>query len=86
MWDEDVIVTRSTKRIYTLFHKQQFYKKRQAEIDKKNQANVKQHPEAELLVFENYSHLHPRYHPKIIGHFLKNKQKNKWVCTHRLYD
>ena len=22
----------------------------------KNQANVKQHPEAELLVFENYSH------------------------------
>ena len=48
----------------------------------KNQANVKQHPEAELLVFENYSHLHPRYHPKMIGHFLKNKQKNKWVCIH----
>ena len=34
------------------------------------------------MVFENYSHLHPRYHPKIIGHTLKNTQKNKCVCIH----
>ena len=34
----------------------------------KNQANAKQHPEAELLLFENYSH---HYHPKIIGHSKK---------------
>ena len=25
--------------------------------------------------------LHPRYHAKIIGHILKNKQKYKCVCT-----
>ena len=28
--------------------------------------------------------LHPRYHPKIIGHILKNKQKNKCVCIHEI--
>ena len=47
------------------------YKQRHAEI----QANAKQHHQAELLLFENYSH--PWYHPKIIGYILKNKQKNK---------
>ena len=26
--------------------------------------------------------LHPCYHPKMIGHVLKNKQKNKCVCIH----
>ena len=40
----------------------------------KNQAKVKQHPEAELLLLDN-CFLHPRYHPKIIGHILKNVQK-----------
>ena len=41
---------------YTLFfYKQHFYKQLQAETAK-NQANAKQHTEAELLVFENYSH------------------------------
>ena len=54
----------------------------------KNQANFKQHPQAELLLFENYLHsLHPRYHPKIIGHILKNKQKKtKLSVFMRLYD
>ena len=28
--------------------------------------------------------LHPRYHPKIVGHILKNKQKSKWVCIHEI--
>ena len=28
--------------------------------------------------------LHPRYLPKIIGHILKNKQKNKCVCFHQI--
>ena len=32
------------------FYKQQFYEQRQAEIGKKNQANAKQHSEAELLL------------------------------------
>ena len=26
--------------------------------------------------------LHPRDHPKIIRHILKNKQKNMYVCIH----
>ena len=28
--------------------------------------------------------LHPRYHPKKMGHILKNKQKNKCVWTHEI--
>ena len=36
---------------YMLFYKQHFYKQRQTEI-----GNAKQHTEAELLLFENYSH------------------------------
>ena len=27
---------------------------------------------------------HPCYHPKIIGHILKNKPKNKCVCIHEM--
>ena len=55
-----------------------FYKQRQTEIGKKK-ANAKQHPEAELLLFEVIHILHPRYHAKIIRYILKNKQKNKCV-------
>ena len=43
-------------KFYTLyFYKQHFYKQRQAGICKKKQAKTKQHPKAELLLFENYS-------------------------------
>ena len=28
--------------------------------------------------------LHPRYHPKIIGYTVKNKQNNKLVCIHEI--
>ena len=38
----------------TFSYKQHFYKQRQAEIGKKNQADAKQHPEVELLTSENY--------------------------------
>ena len=27
---------------------------------------------------------HQRYHPKVIGHIIKNKQKNKCVCIHEI--
>ena len=50
----------------------------------KNQGNAKQHPEAKLLSFENYSHSSSHYHPKIIGHILKNKQKNKCACIYTI--
>ena len=53
------------------FNKQHFYKLRQAKIDKKSSRNAMQHPEAELLLFESYSHSSSRYHPKIIEYILK---------------
>ena len=53
-------------------------------ILEKNQANAKQHPEAELLLFENYSHSSFTLSPKIISHILKNKQKNKCVCNYTI--
>ena len=28
--------------------------------------------------------LHPHYHPKILEHILKNKQKNMYVCLHEI--
>ena len=28
--------------------------------------------------------LHTHYHPKIIGHILKNKQKNRCVCIYTI--
>ena len=42
-----------TPILVTRFYKQHFYKQRQADIGK-NQANVKQNPAAELLLFKNY--------------------------------
>ena len=46
IFNENILNTR-------IFHKQYFYKQRQPETGK-NQAKAKQHPEAELLLFENY--------------------------------
>ena len=51
----------------------------------KNQANAKQHPEAELLLFDSYSYsssMLSSKNPKIIGHILRNKPRNKCVCIH----
>ena len=50
----------------------------------KNQANAKQHPEAELLQFENYSHSLSMLSSKTISHILKNKKTNVPVFI-RLY-
>ena len=44
-----------TKWSTHVFDKQHSYGQRQVEFVK-NQANAKQHPEAELLLYENYSH------------------------------
>ena len=62
------------------------YKQLQVEIGK-NQANPKQHPEAELLLpgnySGNYSHLSSTLLSKIIVHNLKNKKKKKYICKRR---
>ena len=52
------------------------FKQRQAEIGK-NQADFKQHPESELLIFENYSHFSSRNR----WTYSKKKQK-KQVCLY----
>ena len=57
--------------------KQQLYKQRQAELAK-NQANAKQHPEAELLT--NYWHSSSL----LSSNILKNNRKNKYVCIHEI--
>ena len=38
------------------FYKQYFYKQSQTDIGTENQVHAKQHPEADLSLFENYSH------------------------------
>ena len=75
-WDGEFSFSWDTR---FFLYKQHFHKQRQAEIAK-NEANAKQHPEAGLLLFIHIFHQH--YHPKIIGHILKNNQKNK--CFHEI--
>ena len=51
----------------------------------KNQAKAKQHPEVELILFENYSLLVSKsYLPKIAGDILKNIQKTSVSVIMRL--
>ena len=50
----------------------------------KNQANAKQHPAAELLLFQNFSHFSSTLSSRHNGHILKNRQKNKYACIHQM--
>ena len=50
----------------------------------KNQANAKQHHEAELLQFENYSHSSSTLLSKNNMAYSKNNQKNKCVSFHNI--
>ena len=53
----------------------------------KNQANAKQQQLRLNFCYLKIIHiLHPRYHPKIIGHILKKKEKSMLVCIHEIYD
>lgn len=68
--------------LHAFFYKQHFNKQHPPEIGKKNQANVStiwNWP----FAFENYI-FYQRYQPKIKGHILKNKQRNKCVCIHEI--
>ena len=55
LYRTSLVVSRELKSDTRFFYKQHFYKQRHAEFGKKS-ANAKQHPEAELLLFENNSH------------------------------
>ena len=52
----------------------------------KDQVNAKQYPEAELLLFENYSDSSSKLSSKTKGYILKNKQKKSMSAFIRLYD
>ena len=67
-----------------LFISNTFIKNARLKLAKKNHPNAKHHHEAELLLFKIILILHPRYHPKIIGHTLKNKLKNKRAVIHKI--
>ena len=72
-----------TKSINAFFISSNFISNIRLELAK-NQPNAKQHPEAEFLLFENYSHSSSILSPKKIGYILKNKQKNKCICVHKI--
>ena len=57
-----------------------FYKQRQAEIGKKNQAKAKQHSEAEHLLFENYSFPSSKNNSR----YSKKCTKNRYVCLNEV--
>ena len=50
----------------------------------KNQANTKQHPEAELCYLKIIHILHLSYNPEVQGNIQKNKWKNKSVCSQEI--
>ena len=65
--------------IYTLFYKQQFYTQCQAETGKKL-SNAKQHPEAELSLFKNYSLSSSTLSSKNNTRYSEKCSRNKCVC------
>ena len=70
---------------YTFFflYKQHFYNQSQAEIGKKIQKMQSNILRLNFCYLKIIHILHHRYHPKIIGHTLKNKRKNTCVCIQK---
>ena len=68
------------------FYKQHFYKQHQAEIGKTIKKILHNILMLHNILSLNFCYLkiihiiHPLYNRKIIGHILKNKQKNECVC------
>ena len=70
--------------ILNTFFKQHFYKQSQADIGKKIKQMLCNTLQLGFCYMKIIHVLHPRYHPKIIGHILKNMQKNKCICVHEI--
>ena len=64
------------------FYKQQFYNQRQAEIGKKIEQMVSNILKLDFFYLKKIHIFQPLYQLNIIGHILKNKQKNKCACIH----
>ena len=61
-----------------------FYGQHQAEIGKKIKQMLSNTLRLNFYYLKIIHILHPRYHPKTIGHILRNKQTYKWVCIHEI--
>ena len=70
-------------RIHTFLYKQHFYNQRQINWQKIKQM-VSNTLRLNFCYLKIIDILHSRYHPTIIGHILKNKQKNKCVCINEI--
>ena len=68
----------------TLFYMQHLYKQCQTETTQ-NQAKVKQYPEAEILIFENYLLSSSKLSSKNSRRYSKNIQKKNASVLMRLY-
>ena len=66
-------------RTLLIFYKQHFYNQLQAEIGKKIKQMLSNTLRPNFRNLKIIHILHPRYHPQIIVHILKNKQKKKYV-------
>ena len=69
---------------YTLLYKQQFYKQRQAEIDKKIKQKSRNPLTLNFCYLKIIHFLNPHYHQKIKGDILKNIQKTSASLLTRL--
>ena len=82
---KDVKRSRFTRfDLHALFYKQQLYKKHQAEIGQKSVQMLSNTLKLYICYLKTIHILHPRYHPEIMGHILKNKRKNKYVCIYEI--
>ena len=63
----------------TLFYKQRFYRQRNWQKIKQTLSDTLRLNFCYMKIFHI---LHLRYHPKIVGHILKNTPKNKCFCIH----
>ena len=59
-----------------------FYKLRQAEISKKIKLMLSNNLRLNFCYLKIIHILYPPCHSRIMGHILKNKQKNKCVCLY----
>ena len=74
---------------HAFLYKQHFYKKQQAEIGKINKQRLSNTLRLNFCYLRIICFFHACYHPKIIGHILKNVQKRKCIYLSilmRLYD
>ena len=64
---------------HAFFYKQHFYNENQAKICKKIKQMLSNILRQYFCYLKIFHVIHPRYHPKMIAHILKNMEKEKYV-------